>query len=248
MANGRRFWRRRRTLPVSWGHTELADEVPPALLRGWQAPEVAERQHQAFVPLLQEMYAGRPREDFIALASAVAKTGMADPLIVEVGCGSGWNQEVLAHLLRRPIRYVGVDYAPAMVSLAKRHALRTPFVAGEATALPFRDHSCDILLSGTVLMHLLDYPAAIRESRRVSRAWCIFHTVPVLSDHRTTRVKKWAYGQPVFEVLVNEAELLALFTQHRLVVRHVLPSLPYSVQLPGGVRVETTSTYVCECA
>jgi len=59
-------------------------------------------------------------------------------------------------------------------------------------------------------MHVLEYRQAIAESVRVTRKWCIFHTVPVMLYRSTTLLQKRAYGEPVVEIIFNQAELEAL--------------------------------------
>jgi ubiquinone/menaquinone biosynthesis C-methylase UbiE len=172
-------------------------------------------------------------------------TGLAEPLIVEVGCGSGWNGEVLVNLLRRPIRYIGLDYSYMMAAHGHRQYPGNPFVVGDATSLPLRDSSCDILISGTVLMHLVGYRDAIREGRRVTRKWCILHTVPVVRARPTTYLKKLAYGSPVVEVIYNEQELFDLIRENGMRTRGVLEC--YSYDLSDILREATLNrTYVCE--
>ena len=233
-------------VPTSWECEIVTGEVQAKLLKGWQEPTVAERQHAAFVPLLQQLYKGKPREDFVAVAKAVELTGLENPLIIEVGCGSGWNSEVLRHLLKRPIKYIGMDYSAAMAALGKRYYPEASFVVGNATALPFRDGAGDILLSGTVLMHLLGYQQAIEESRRVTRKWCIFHTVPVTQTRPTTVLRKSAYGSPVVEVILNKEEFLKLLESNGLALREVLDNIrhDYLSELLGESIV--ARTYVCE--
>lgn len=235
----------RKEVPASYGYEVIAGEVPTGLLNGWKDETVAKRQHAAFTSLLGAMRAGKPREDFVALATAVQMTGVKDPLIIEVGCGSGWNSEVLTYLLKRPVRHIGLDCSLAMVALGSRCYPNGRFLVGDAMALPLRDATCDILLSGTVLMHLLGYGQAIQESRRVSRRWCIFHTVPVVQRGETALLCKRAYGQPIVEVILNEGELLRLIDQAGLAVRHALDSVPYNLE---GVLGEPTltRTYLCE--
>lgn len=233
------------TVSVSFDYEIMESEVPPELLRGWQNQTVAVRQHRAFAPLLEQMYGGKPREDFAAIANAVRMSGLEDPLIVEAGCGSGWNSEVLTYLLKRPVRYIGLDYSPAMTSLGKRYYPDSQFAVGDATALPLRDEACDILISGGVLMHLLGYREAIYESRRVARHWCIFHTVPVLHRRETTVLRKRAYGESTVEVIFNEGELYHLLEQCTLAVRHVLGNIPYDLKAVLG-EPTATKTYVCE--
>lgn len=206
---------------------------------------MAARQQAAFDPVLSLMRAGRPREDFVAVAAAVEATHAFDPLIVEIGCGGAWNADVLSTLLKRPVRYVGLDYAVTILAGAKRHSVARDFVAGDAASLPLRDGACDILVSGTVLMHVPEYAAAIRESRRVTRRWCVFHTVPVLQRRATTVLSKAAYGARVIEVIFNEPELLTLFQASGLRVTRVFENIPYNIEAVLGERTETR-TYLCE--
>ncbi len=170
---------------------------------------------------------------------------MGDPLIVEVGCGSGWNREVLAHLLKRKIRYVGMDWSYAMASHGQRMYSGVPFVVGDAACLPLGDGACDILVSGTVLMHVLDYRRAIQESRRVARRWCILHTMPVVQKRPTTILRKFAYGVPVAEIIFNEQELVELIEANCMTVREIFESFPYDL---GELLEEPTGnrTYLCE--
>ena len=232
-------------IPPSNSYEVVEGKVLPELMKGWQEPVVAARQHKAFLPLLQEMYKGKAREDFVAVAKAVAMTGLENPLIIEVGCGSGWNSEVLAYLLKKPVRYIGMDYAPAMTSLGKESYPNVQFVVGDATELPLREDSCDILLSGTVLMHLLGYKRAIVESIRVARHWCIFHTIPILTGRETTVLRKNAYGQDTIEMVFNEDEFYQLVAHGGLAIRHELDNIPYDLAFVLGEST-VTKTYVCE--
>lgn len=231
--------------PISYDYQIIQGAISLGSFEGWCEPAVAKRQHRIFTLLLHQMHEGKPREDFLAVANAVKMTGLDDPLIVEIGCGSGWNSEVLTHLLKHPIRYIGLDYSMKMVKLGKQYYPDTPFIAGDATSLPLRDQSCDVLISGTVLMHLMDYRKAIEESKRVTRKWCIFHTVPVLQRHATTLLRKRAYGSWVIEVIFNEEEFCRLIKENGLVIREKLDSIPYDLKEILG-EPTVTKTYLCE--
>jgi ubiquinone/menaquinone biosynthesis C-methylase UbiE len=223
----------------------LQGSLPNGIRSGWQNNKLPERQWRAFTPILEEMRSGKYREDFIALAEAVKSTGLENPLLVEVGCGSGWNSEVLERLLDYPVRYVGTDYSYGMVRLGRSHYPQTPFAVCDATRLPLPDASCDILLSGTVLLHLFDYEKAIEESRRVARKFVVFHTVTVHANRVTTVLKKRAYGEWVVEVVFNENHLCTLFDKAGLKVRRVMESIPYDLAHVTGEH-SSTRTYLCE--
>src|SRR5215510_8744260 len=177
---------------------------------GWCDPRVAMRQDTGYRALVQQMYAGRPRQDLVVAAEAISCTGLKNGIILEVGCGSGYYSEILSYFLQQKVRYVGVDYSQAMIRLAKDHYPDRHFVTGDGTALPFADRMFDIVLNGVSLMHILDYENAIAETRRVARQWCIYHTVPVLQQRNTTILRKKAYGQPTIEIIFNEKALLSL--------------------------------------
>lgn len=233
--------------PASAGY-EVLDRAPSdGSLDGWRERAVAERQDATFRPILEDMRAGRPRADFEALAEAIRRIGAHDPLIVDTGCGSGWNAEVLEALLGTSIRYIGADYSFAMTDVGRKQYPGRPFVTGDATALPFGNAICDIAVSSTCLMHVADYRRAIAELRRVSRAWCVFHTVPVLRQRDTIILKKKAYGAWTVEVIFNESSLVDLFAQSGLRVRWVLDSIPYDLCAVVGEKT-VTKTYVCEVA
>jgi SAM-dependent methyltransferase len=213
-------------------------------LDGWLAREVAERQQAAFAPLVADALAGKPRADFKAAADAILETGMLDPSVVEIGCGSAYYARVLPALLGRPLRYTGFDLSLAMVALGARAHAGVRLAVGDARRLPLADDCCDILLSGTVLMHVLEYEVAIEESRRAARTWCIFHTIPIRQNGRTLTLRKRAYGLPVAEVVFNQKEIEECFAGKGLAIADTLSSLDYDLQAVIGERT-TTVTYLC---
>jgi SAM-dependent methyltransferase len=213
--------------------------------RGWCDPGVATRQDAGYRALVQQMYAGQPRQDLLAAAEAISCTGLKNGVILEVGCGSGYYSEILSYLLQQKVRYVGMDYSQAMIRLAKGHYPDRHFVTGDGTSLPFADRMFDIVLNGVSLMHILNYENAIAETRRVTRQWCIFHTVPVLQQRSTTLLCKKAYGEAIVEVIFNEGEFRGLLEQNGLAVRRVLDSIPYDLSVVLH-ELTKTKTYVCE--
>lgn len=215
------------------------------LYNGWHDHGVTERQDAAYRKLIQEMYTGQPRQDFLAAAEAVRYTGMDDPLILEVGCGSGYYSEILSYLLGRSVRYLGLDYSAAMLRLARKRYPEQAFVLADATALPFAEGTLDIVMNGVSLMHILSYETAITEARRVAARWCIFHTVPIAKEMQTTVLCKKAYGEKTIEVIMNEGELHQLLEKNGLMVRHILKSIPYDLDCVLGEST-LSRTYVCE--
>lgn len=220
--------------------TEISDD----LLQGWQDERVAARMLAAYRPLLEAMYRGKTRRDFAVAAECLRIIGIDNPTILEIGCGSGYYWEVLSHLYRGPLRYVGLDYSEAMVTVAREEYPQITFIVADALAMPFADDSLDIAWSGTILMHLPEYDKAISSTCRVARRFCVFHSVPVRSMGPTLFLRKNAYGVPVAEVLLNRVEFEQLLHTHGLRIRHILESLPYRA---GNLADDMeTLTYICE--
>lgn len=110
--------------------------------------------------------------DFLALMAQrwrFAKVRMA----LDVGCGVGHWGHALSSVLPAEARVIGVDREKAWVARAAERAAaknlgdRFSYRLGDATKLPFHDGVFDFVTCQTVLIHLPDPRAAIREMTRV---------------------------------------------------------------------------------
>ena len=200
---------------------------------GWFAARTVSRQERAYRGLIAAMKDGQPRLDFRIAAEAVAATGLSNPRLLEIGCGSGYHSEVLAALLPGGVRYTGIDYSDAMIARAREHYPSIAFEVADATKLPYADQAFDIAFNGVSLMHIIDYQAAIGEAARVAR-FCIFHSVPVFDDYRTTFLSKYAYGAPVVEVVFGRQELMSLCNEAGLRLMREWPGIAYDVHEVTG--------------
>jgi SAM-dependent methyltransferase len=210
---------------------------------GWLTAGTVMRQERAYQGLLAAMKRGEPRLDLKVAAEAVAATGMANPRLIDVGCGSGYYSDVFATLLSGTTHYTGVDYSDAMITRARARYPSAAFEVADATRLPYADGAFDIVFNGVSLMHIIDYPAAIREAARVASRYCIFHSVPVFENYRTTFLKKYAYGAPVVEVVFDKQELLSLCRSVGLRLEQEWAGIAYDVSGVTG-KHSSAETYL----
>jgi len=210
---------------------------------GWLASRTVVRQERAYAALIADMKRGEPRLDFKVAAEAIAATGIEHPRVLEVGCGSGCYSEVFATLVAGGVRYTGVDYSDAMIARARLHYPSIGFEVADATALPYADGAFDIVFNGVSLMHIIEYEAAIREAARVAAHYCIFHTVPVFADFRTTYLRKYAYGAPVVEIVFSKPELMTLCQSSGLRLEREWAGIHYDMSEVTG-HASTTETYL----
>jgi SAM-dependent methyltransferase len=210
---------------------------------GWLAARTVTRQERAYRGLIAAMKRGEPRLDFKVAAEAVVATGIAHPRVLEVGCGSGYYSEVFATLLPGGVQYTGIDYSDAMIARARTRYPSAAFEVADATRLPYADRAFDIVFNGVSLMHIVEYQAAIREAARVAACYCVFHSVPVFDDYRTTYLSKYAYGAPVVEIVFGKEDLMAICRVAGLRLECAWTSIPYDASAVTGHH-SSTETYL----
>ncbi|HEY9102289.1 class I SAM-dependent methyltransferase [Chitinimonas sp.] len=119
--------------------------------------------------------------DFLALMAR--RWSLADcRSLLDVGCGQcHWSRALLPHLpagmavtgLDRDPKWAAGE--PGLFRYFAAYGATLTLAQGEATALPYADASFDVVTCQTVLIHLPDPLAALREMRRVVRpgGWVI---------------------------------------------------------------------------
>lgn len=88
-----------------------------------------------------------------------------EDFVLELGCGDGLNIKILQSLDIKNI--VGVDISKYLLTQAKKNNPQVKFYLGSAEKLPFEDHTFDVILVDSVFHHLINYPASLKEIKRV---------------------------------------------------------------------------------
>lgn len=167
----------------------------------------AQRQDRAWQPIVDAAKAGHLREDVAALCEALASLDDLPSTLVEVGCGGGYNSEIIN--ARFPsLSYEGIDISAAMIAVARAHYPQRSFVEASAYDLPLSEGEFDVVLDGVALIHMPNWQSALSEYARVARNWVILHGLTLTENSSTTKFAKYAYGQPAVELVFNRAELL----------------------------------------
>ena len=119
--------------------------------------------------LRKGLYSGHIRRAE-ARGAALAETLPSGGIVLEIGCGSGG---FLAAMARSGRPVVGVDIALRWLVAARRRLAdlgeSTPLIAASADRLPWPDATFDAVVADSVLEHLEDPAAVVREWARVLR-------------------------------------------------------------------------------
>lgn len=186
--------------------------------------------------LFHAIAAGYGRKDVVA-SSRIAREAMlrraVQPIVsrrgglgtvVEIGCGVGASALYLAGSFDR---YVGLDYAPAMIDMAR--ALTTgqsagaqagvEFVNANAKATGLAAASADTILMVGALHHMDDIPEVMAEMRRIAKPGATLIAMepqrgnPVIQLARRLRARidpNYSAEQHFF----SRAELAAIFAEN----------------------------------
>jgi len=92
------------------------------------------------------------------------------PVVVDVGCGSGYSLPKLAQRFA-PQQLIGVDIDPEMLAAAGEEATRAGvgvrLIESPSTRIPLPDGSADLLFCHQTFHHLVEQEAALAEFLRV---------------------------------------------------------------------------------
>jgi ubiquinone/menaquinone biosynthesis C-methylase UbiE len=86
--------------------------------------------------------------------------------ILDVGCGTGQSRQLYAP---HALHYVGIDLSEQAVTAARARFPGSDWLVGDARSLPCDSQSFDVVAFSSVLHHIPDIPAALREALRVLR-------------------------------------------------------------------------------
>jgi SAM-dependent methyltransferase len=110
-------------------------------------------------------FAGRRRIIESFLKRICQQLGPDRPRILDIGCGTGANLEMLSQFGAAE----GVDVSPEALAFCRQRGLQN-VRQGEAEHLPFADGSFDLVTGLDVVEHLDDDVAGLKEMRRVLRS------------------------------------------------------------------------------
>ena len=217
-----KFMYRRAMALVSKFHTAqgrkpIANESDSVANYGeaWLSSEIPKKQWAVAKPQLERLQNGELTPEFAGFIRAirVGLHGQSDKnrTLLEIGCSSGYYGDVLRHSFPE-IKYMGVDFSSDFIKFGQKKFPGLDLRVGDTTDLRFEDQEFEIVVSGSVLLHVYEWKLAVRESCRVTSNLLIIHRTPV-STQETALFVKTAYGVKMIEWTFNEQDLVREVSQ-----------------------------------
>ncbi len=150
--------------------------------------------------------------------------------VLDIGCGTGVIGRALAKRPGFSGRVLGVDQSPALIDAARRLAAEegvgehVEFQVGDVHALDYPKASFDIVIAHTLLSHVTDPLAVLKEAARVTRPGSV---VTIFDGDYASLT--FAHPDPAFAKAVDEALISAVVNNPR--VMRDLPRLAHEAGL-----------------
>lgn len=166
----------------------------PTGLQGIRQLGYPEEWWQDFPPALQESFCG------VGNPFNLGEINPGD-MVLDLGCGAGFDAGVAARLVGPEGQVVGVDLTPEMVVRAWELALHLPFrnlsfQVASAESLPFPDRFFDVVTSNGAFNLVIDKDQAAEEIFRVLKPGGRLHLadmvlVTPLPSEGQSRIENW---------------------------------------------------------
>jgi ubiquinone/menaquinone biosynthesis C-methylase UbiE len=146
-----------------------------------------------------------------------------EAVVLDIGCGTGEFEKLI--LSKHPKQQItGVDISPKMLEIARRKCQAYPnvvFRAASASALPFSDHSFDVIVSASAF-HYFDAPEAVLdEMRRILRPGGVLVILDWCKDYLSCRLGDIVLKlvDPAYQQCYTQAEFHHLLNSARFAIQ-----------------------------
>jgi ubiquinone/menaquinone biosynthesis C-methylase UbiE len=192
----------------------------PELSLSYADPAIADQQRKLVNQQLEAMKKGNPPEHFEVVGRFLShlrtQTNLNSITLLDAGCGSGYYSEIVDYFVPGWAEYVGADFNPGMLDLARFYYPKLALMRMDVRNLGFQDRSFEMVMSGAVAVHIKEWKTALKELARVTRRWLLLHRTLVTTKRPTSVSIERHYQKDVYRVRINEVEMVSLMTSQEM--------------------------------
>ncbi len=152
--------------------------------------------------------------------------------VLDIGCGAG----LLSHrLAEKGHEVVGIDLSIGSLEVAQKQNTGAAFLVGDASQIPFPDHSFDVVCAMDLLEHVTNPQQVIKEASRVLKpnGLFFFHTFNrnwlsylIIIKGVEWFVKNAPQNMHVYSLFIKPKELRVMLNQTGLSVKNIQGLIP----------------------
>lgn len=184
------------------------------LSTAWKNDEIPLKQRRVVQHQLENLKNGQVDPVFVALVDTLNHLPFDEFSILDAACASGYYFDVISTLVKKKIRYVGSDFSPGMIELAKKSYPDQHFYVEDLTDLSYHDKEFDIVLVSGVLEHVPNFVAAISEVCRVAKTSVILHRCLVNNSDKNIYTSGYLYNIKTPRIFFSKEMLKEEFEKH----------------------------------
>lgn len=157
---------------------------------------------------------------------------------VDVGCGVGYGSQILA---AKAERVIALDFAPDAVAQGRSgfHADNIRWLAGDASRIPLRDDSLDVVVAFEVIEHLEDWQGFLAEARRVLHGdGQLLVSTPNRPYYEESRTEPNPFHVHEFDYAEFKAELEAVFPHTTIFLENHTNAIAFTPLETQGLRTQ----------
>ncbi len=156
--------------------------------------------------------------------------------VVDVGCGVGYGAQILAD---KAGRVHALDRDPDAVAQGRGdyHSENIHWLAGDASRMPLRDGSVDVVVAFEVIEHLEDWRGFLHEARRVLHAdGQLLVSTPNRPYYEQSRTEPNPFHVHEFDYAEYKAELEAIFPYTTIFLENHTNAIAFTPLETQGLR------------
>ena len=133
----------------------------PDLSVNYADQSIAAQQRELVDQQIAAMRAGNAPDHFKVVGKILSQlrdqTDLPSLSLLDAACGSAYYSEIAEFFVPRWVKYVGVDFNPSMLAMARHYYPALNLVRMDLRNLALQDVSSDFVMSGAAIVHINGY-------------------------------------------------------------------------------------------
>ena len=193
----------------------ISNEESKKFKDNWSKDLIGKLQRELVNYQLYQMRLGNPPKLFKIIKDVFSKVE-ENNTILDIGCTSGYYNEIINFYFPNKFKYHGCDYNPESIKLAQEYYKDIHFFVNDLTNLSCNNNEYDITFLSGVIEHVPEYIKGLNELCRVTKKYIILHRI-WLQNGETSCSKGTQFFVPVIRNHYNKKEFFDILKKNSFI-------------------------------